>query len=78
MKKKQPAVVTPAVKNRQKVFNTEQALGILKDFYREARKEIRKQNEVTIEGRMSNEACVIEFVADGIVFSLVVSERRGV
>ena len=70
----QPA---PAAKTLQASgrFDTENAIGVLTDFMREVRKELRKNKKVTVSANCDSAMNHLHFIADGFELTFILTEK---
>jgi hypothetical protein len=65
----------PAVVEREKTFDTPTALEILKKFYLEAKKEIKKNDETYVKLRSGEVASHLTFTCDGFNLELTFTDH---
>ena len=63
-----------AVQPRRGTIDAQSALSILRDFYTECRKEIRKLTKVKISLATDDEICSLHFIADGFDLNMIIKE----
>lgn len=56
-------------------FDSEHALRVLRDFYLEVRREIRKNEKVVVSANCDNEMNHLHFMADGFDLAFILTER---
>ena len=61
--------------DKSKEVDAKSALEVLRDFYLEARRELKKSAKVMANGRVTEDAASLRFVADG--FDLELKFREG-
>ncbi|MCL1942229.1 MAG: hypothetical protein FWF54_01575 [Candidatus Azobacteroides sp.] len=59
---------------RRGTIDAQSALSILRNFYTECRKEIRKLTKVKTSFTVDDEICSLHFIADGFDLNLIVKE----
>jgi hypothetical protein len=70
-----PAPAVPVIKQKQ--INSEEAIEFLNDFMKEARKEIRTREKLTLKGRIDNADCTaMSFICE--TFSLTIDFKGGI
>lgn len=70
-----PASNPPAIVEREKSFDTTTSLVILKEFYQQAKKELKKNDQSTVNFRNSNTATHLTFYCEGFNLELKFSEN---
>ena len=73
--KNQPAGNLPAVVERQKSFDTPTSLAILKEFYTQAKRELKRNGQSTVNFRTSDEASHLTFFCEGFNLELKFTEN---
>lgn len=69
------AVMQPAVVERKKDFDTTTSLAILKEFYSQAKRELKKNGQTTVNFRKSEEVSHLTFFCDGFNLELTFTQN---
>lgn len=62
--------------NAVKTFDTEHALRVLREFYLETRREIKKNKKITISANVDNQMNHLHFMGDGFDLAFILTEGR--
>jgi hypothetical protein len=70
------ASIQPAVVERQKQFDSQTAQAILKQFYHQAKRELKRNGDTTVRFRSGNEASHLTFQCDGFNLELLFTDNN--
>ena len=73
--KNQPAGHLPANIERQKQFDTTTSLAILREFYTQAKRELKRNGQTTVNFRASEAASHLTFYCEGFNLELKLTEK---